>query len=163
MVNWEMRFKACTALAAVCSAGSILIGGFVGLHTYQKQVSASRELKVKELLQIEYAQKREIYYELVDAAAAFASSPDLETAHTNAARYWKIYLGRAHIVVTEEPVIRAKIDFGQFMKSALQQGTFPNNTNELKTATLALSDACKEALMPDAFFGEHKLAKRLQD
>jgi hypothetical protein len=163
MDNWEMRFKACTALAAVCSASSLVIGGCVGLYTYQKQAEASRQLKVKELLQIEYAQKRDIYYELVDAAAAFASSPDLETAQSNAARYWKIYLGRAHIVVTEDPVIRAKIDFGQFMKAALQQGTFPNNTKELKNATLALSDACKEALVPDAFFGEQKFAKRLQD
>jgi hypothetical protein len=153
MKNWETISKACTATSAALTATSIVVGGWFALYTYQQQASATTELKIKELLQIEYGQKREIYYELVDAAAAFTSSPDLAAAQRNEARYWTIYLGKAHAVVTEPSVVDAKIAFGKAMKDAIAQGHFPSRSDDLKYRTLALSEACRDALVPNAFFG----------
>jgi hypothetical protein len=34
--DWEFRFKACSAIAAVVSALSIVVGGFVGLYTFRQ-------------------------------------------------------------------------------------------------------------------------------
>jgi hypothetical protein len=76
----------------------------------------------------------------------------LVAAPRKEARYWLIYLAKAHAVVTEPSVIDVKIAFGKAMKDAIAQGHFPNCSDDLKYRTLALSKVCRNALMPNAFF-----------
>jgi hypothetical protein len=141
---WELRFKACSAIAAVCTAGSIVIGGAAALHTAQS-------LKDKELRQHEYNQKREIYYELVDAAAGVSSSIDKSDAEKNAARFWRLYFGKAHIAVMDDNVYKAKKQFGRDLVKVMEKGTFP--TEDLEGSTLALSRACQSVLLAQNLFG----------
>src|SRR5262245_14163212 len=93
MIAWEFRFKACSAAAAIASALSIILG----LYTYTQQGKTAEALKLKELRLMEYQQKREVYYQLVDAASAVANSLNASEAASNAQRYRTLYYGKAHI------------------------------------------------------------------
>lgn len=149
--DWEFRFKACSAMTAVFSAASIVIGGVAALYTYRQQGLAAEQLKQKELRQIEYNQKREIYYDLVDAAAAVSASTDKAEVDRNAARYWRLYYGKAHIAVIDASVYRAKVEFGKELKAAMERGAFP--THDLEGSTLELARAARDVLRAQNLFG----------
>jgi hypothetical protein len=142
--DWEFRFKALSAVATVVTAFSIVIGGLSALYTYKKQAQAQVEQKEKELRQIRYSQKRDVYYELADAAAAVATSNNPAEALVNATKYYRLYYGKAHIFAIDVSVSNAKIEFRKRLDEALSRGQWPST--ELKSETLALTDACKTIL-----------------
>lgn len=150
MDEWEFRFKACGAVTAVCTALSIVIGGFAALYSYRQQGLAAEALKHKELRHMEYSQKREIYYELVDAAAAVSASLDKADAERNAARYWRLYYGKAHIAVIDEAVHKAKHAFALELEAAMKRGAFP--TKDLQSAALVLARECRLVLRAQNLF-----------
>ena len=142
--DWEFRFKVCSAVATVVTALSIIVGGLSALHTYQKQAMAQVEQKEKELRQLRYSQKRDVYYELADTAAAVATSTSASDALTNATKYYRLYYGKAHIFAIDASVNNAKIEFRKRLDEALSKGQWPSA--DLKSETLLLTDACKAIL-----------------
>lgn len=148
--SWDFRFKFCSAAAAVVSALSIIIGGVVGLYTYRTQTQTAEALKLKELRLMEYQQKRELYYQLVDAASAVANSSDPTEAKMNAQRYATLYYGKAHIFAIDPTVNNAKISFFKAMNSALVKGEFPSS--DLRANSLALATVCKDVLRAQDVF-----------
>ena len=142
--DWEFRFKACSAIATVVTALSIIVGGLSALHTYEKQAKAQLELKEKELKQMRYSQKRDVYYELADAAAAVATSTNATDALVNATKYYRLYYGKAHIFAIDVSVNNAKIEYRKKLDEALSKGQWPSS--DLKSETLSLTDACKAIL-----------------
>lgn len=90
--KWELRFKACGAIAAIVSAIGLIVGGFFGLYSYRHQGMASDALKEKELRLMQYSQKKDVYSELVDAAASVATSQTKEDAMKNAIKYLTLLL-----------------------------------------------------------------------
>lgn len=148
--DWKFRFDACSALTALATAASIVIGGVAALYTYRQQGIAAEDLKRKELRQLEYNQKREIYYELVDAAAGVSASLDKADAERNAARYWRIYYGKAHIAVIDDAVHDAKVAFARDLREVMKRGKFP--TDELEGPTLMLSRAARDVLRAQNLF-----------
>jgi hypothetical protein len=145
--RWEFRFKTCTAAAALASAASIVLGGFVGIYTFRQQGFAAEALKEKELRLIQYMQKRDVYYELVDAAAAVAVSRSKEDADRNAVRFAGLFFGKAHIFAIDPVVSQAKVAFNAAMISALQEGKFPSGA--LQSASLDLARACSGVLQAE--------------
>lgn len=145
--DWEFRFKACSALTTVVTGASIIIGGISALNTYQEQAKLENKLKEKELRQIRYSQKREVFYELADAAAAVATSTSSSKALSNATKYYRLYYGKAHIFAIDVSVNNAKIEFRKQMDAALKKGVWPSD--DLKTETLKLTDACKAVLQKE--------------
>lgn len=97
-----------------------------------------------------FNQKKEVYYELVEAAATVAASPTKEEGIKNAARYRALYFGRAHIFAIDPAVNAAKVDFYVEMNSVLKSDGFP--TNKLDGITLRLSSACKDVLRVQDIF-----------
>ena len=148
--NWEFRFKACSAIAAMASALSIVIGSFVGIYTFRQQGLAAEALKEKELLLMQYNQKKEVYYQLVDAAASVAMSSTKKEAERNATNYSVLYFGKAHIFAIDPSVSKAKIAFRSAMVEALKVGVFPSTP--LQSASLDLAFACKEVLRAQDVF-----------
>lgn len=154
--TWEFRFKAFTALATIVSMVSIIVGAVVGIRTYVEKSDAEQAIKLKELRLMEYQQKRDVYYQLVDAASAVANSRTKAEAITNAQRYATLYFGKAHIFAIDKSVADAKIAFYTAMAGALAKNEFPSY--ELQASTLALSHACKEVLRAQDVFGVTMLA-----
>jgi len=154
---WEFRFKGISALATIVSALSIIIGGCVALYTYQEQGKAAAYLKRKEMRLMEYDKKRDVYYEMVDAAATVATSLDARDAELKAARFKALYFGKAHIAVVDEDVLNAKVNFYTALQSALKSGTWP--TKVLYSSALELSTACQEALLAHKFIEDAEAAK----
>ena len=144
---WEFRFKAFSAVTTILTAISVVIGGLSALHTYKKQARAQIEQKKKELRHIRYTQKRDVYYELADAAAAVATSANSADAMANATKYYRLYYGKAHIFAIDPSVNNAKIEFRKKLDEALSKGQWPST--DLKSETLALTDACKSVLRKD--------------
>ena len=142
--HWEFRFKACSAITTVVTALSIIVGGLGALHTYQKQAKAQIEQKEKELRQMRYSQKRDVYYELADTAAAVATSTNAADALMNATKYYRLYYGKAHIFAIDVSVNNAKIEFRKRLDEALSKGQWPSP--DLKSETLLLTDECKAIL-----------------
>lgn len=142
--DWEFRFKACAAVTAVATAISIVVGGGVALYTYREQVQTAENLKRKEIRMLEYNQKREVYFELVDSAATVASSVNKADAEKNSARFYALYFGKAHIAVVEDAVYTAKKKFSRALQAALAAGKWPND--DLDMPALNLSKACSVAL-----------------
>ena len=142
--DWEFRFKACSALTTVVTGVSIIVGGISALNTYQEQAKLENKLKEKELRQMRYSQKREVFYELADAAAAAATSANQSEALLNATKYYRLYYGKAHIFAIDVSVNNAKIEFRKKLDAALAKGVWPSD--DLKSETLALTDACKAIL-----------------
>jgi hypothetical protein len=149
--TWEFRFKGYSALASVISAASIIVGGIVGIHTFVEKNEAAEALRLKELRLMEFQQKRDVYYELVDAASAVANSLSKAEASVNAQRYATLYYGKAHIFAIDPTVAQAKIVYFTAMRTALEKGVFPST--DLQASSLALSSACKDVLRAQDVFG----------
>jgi hypothetical protein len=145
--DWEFRFKACSAITTVFTAVSIVVGGISALHAYEAQSKLENKLREKELRQMRYLQKREVYYELADAAAAVATSGTSAEATVNAQKYYQLYYGRAHIFAIDLSVNNAKVEFRKKLDQALTDGKWPSTA--LKTETLRLTDACKAVLLKE--------------
>lgn len=144
---WEFRFKAFSAITTVVTALSIIGGGLTALSTYRRQSAIENRLKEKELRQIRYTQKREVYYELADAAAAVATSTNQADALVHATKYYRLYYGKAHIFAIDVSVNNAKIEFRKKLDEAMASGKWPSD--ELKAETLKLTDACKAVLQKE--------------
>ncbi len=142
--DWEFRFKACSAITTVFTAVSIVVGGISALKTYQEQAKIENRLKEKELRQIRYSQKRDVYYELADAAAVVAISTNSTEAHLNSTRFYRLYYGKAHIFAIDVSVNNAKIEFRKRLDEALAKGKWPSY--DLKSEALMLTDSCKAVL-----------------
>ena len=142
--KWEPRFKACGALAAIVSALGLVAGGAFGLYTFRQQGISAEAQREKEFRLMQFNLKKEVYYELVEAAATVATSPTVEDAIKNAAKYKVVYFGRAHMFAIDPTVSDAKIAFYRRLLEVLEKGKFP--TTELEGATLQLSIACMEVL-----------------
>ena len=145
--RWEFRFKTSTAAAALASAASIVLGGLVGIYTFRQQGLAAEALKERELRLMQYMQKRDVHYELVDAAASVAVSQSKEDADRNAVRFAGLFFGKAHIFAIEPAVIQAKVAFNAAMISALHEGKFPSGA--LQSASLDLARACSGVLQAE--------------
>ena len=152
--NWDLIFKGCGAVAAIVSAIGLVAGGIFGLYTYREQGIAADAARQKELRLMQYSQKKDIYYELVDAASTFASSTTKAEAEKNAARYNALYFGRAHIFAIDPKVNASKIAFHAALEAALARGNFP--TKDLDDDVLALADACKRYLAVEDVLGVSK-------
>ena len=148
---WEFRFRAFSAVAAAASALSIVIGGFVGLYTFRQQGLAADALKLKELRLIQYNEKKAVYYELVDAAAAVATSRTRQEVERNATKYSTLYYGKAHIFVIDQSVYEAKVAFYSAIADALKMGEFPSYS--LQALSLKLASTCREVLRAEDVFG----------
>ena len=147
--RWELWFKACSAADAVAST----LGLIAGLYTCHQQSVAANALKEKELRLLQYNQKKEVYYELSDAAAAVATSRTKQDALKIAAKISTLYFGRAHIFAIDPAVNSDKISFYSKMQGALKKGTFPSD--DLEFAALSLTNACREVLrVQDIFSGK---------
>jgi len=145
--DWEFRFKACSAVTTVVTAISIVAGGLSALSTYKKQSELENKLKEKELRQMRYAQKRDVYYELADAAAAVATSTNQADALLHATKYYRLYYGKAHIFAIDVSVNNAKIEFRKRLDEAMSRAKWPSD--DLKSETLKLTDACKAILQKE--------------
>lgn len=129
---------------------SVIVGGLAAISTYQHRSVVAQQLKDKELRQVEYAQKREIYYELVDTAARASASLSKADAERNAADYWRMYFGKAHIAVVDPSVLAAKTKFARGLVEALKRGNFP--TTDLEGDVLELAEACQQVLKAENLF-----------
>lgn len=145
--NWEFRFKACSAITSVITAFSIVAGGLTALGTYRKQADIENRLKEKELRQMRYAQKRDVYYELADAAAAVATSTSQTEARVHSTKYYRLYYGKAHIFAIDASVNNAKIEFRQKLDEAVSRAKWPSD--DLKAEALKLTDTCKSVLQKE--------------
>ena len=141
--KWEFWFKGCSAVAAVVSAISIVVGGAVGLHTYREQVAHDEYLKRKEIRLMRYRLSRDSYFELIDAAAGVASSPNKADAQINTANFYKLYFGKAHLV-SDGAVYEAKKAFSRALQKAIEKGVWP--TDDLDMPALDLTKACATIL-----------------
>jgi hypothetical protein len=112
-------------------------------------------IKLKELRLAQYNQKKDVYYELVDAAASVAMSHTKKEAERNAAKYSTLYFGKAHIFVIDQSVNKAKIAFRSAMLDALKAGTFPSAA--LQSAPLDLARACSEVLRAEDVFAPRSI------
>lgn len=93
---------------------------------------------------IEYSQKRDVYYELVDAAATVASSLSKADGEKHAAHFYALYFGKAHVAVIDSTVYDAKKQFSHALQRALAAGAWP--TDDLDMPALELSKACQKVL-----------------
>ena len=155
MSNSEKRdifFKACGAIAAIASTLGLICGGIFGLYTYYKKSEEANSLKIQEIRLAQYSQKKEVYYELVDAAAAIASSTNKDDAVRNATKYLSLYFGRAHILAISDEVRNAKQKFRRTLLKELRSGYIPSK--DLEYAALELAEACRKELGIDVLFSE---------
>ena len=148
--KWEPRFKAFGAVATVVSMIGLVAGGVFGLYRYVAQ-------QEKEIRLAQYNQKKELYYELVDAAAAVGSSLTKDEALRNAQKYSILYFGRAHIFVIDPEVVTGKEAFHKAMENALQEGVFPSKQLQLDALSLAMD--CANVLHINDVFGESSAPK----
>ena len=58
--TWELRFKACAAIAAAVSTLGLVFGGVFGLYTYYQQGIAVEASKEKELRLMQFNQKKNV-------------------------------------------------------------------------------------------------------
>lgn len=154
--KWERYFKVCNAIAAIATTLGLMGGGAFGLYTYYQQGLSEKDLKQQEIRLLQYNQKKEVYYELADAAAAVASSTNKRDAMQKAAKFSTLYLGRAHILAIDTDVKDAKIEFQTEMQKALKSDAFPSI--ELRDKALSLAIACRNTLRVEEIFS-NKLLK----
>lgn len=142
--SWEKRTKIGSFIATCISAASIIIGGIVGIYSYQEQSRRENQLKEEELRLRRYNDARSLYFELISAASAVGASTSREEAIGKFADYTKIYFGKAHIFVLDDDVHNAKIEFYDGVKPLLLTEEFPSR--KISKIGLNLAEHCKESL-----------------
>lgn len=151
--TWEFTFRACGAVAAIVSAAGILAGGAFGLIQYKEQGISAELQRDKELRLLEYDQKKNVYYDLSEAAVYVAHSRTLAEARLRVPEFELIYYGRAHILAMDPEVITAKTAFQDALLKALKAGQFPSD--RLQAEAFTLTTAVQKALkVEDIFFSE---------
>jgi hypothetical protein len=148
--SWEFTFKACGAIAAIVSAVGILAGGAFGLIQYQKQVETAERQGKMELDLLKYDQKKDVYYDLSEAAVYVAHSRTLAEANQRVEKFELIYFGRAHILAMDSEVMTAKANFYKVLLAVLKKGSFPSD--QLQAEAFLLTTACQKALKVEQIF-----------
>jgi hypothetical protein len=142
--DWDRYAKIATVCSVVFSTLGLLAGGAFGLYTYREQGLAQVEARNKVFHEQKYMQLKEVYGQLVDAAAAVGSSLSKEEALEKLRLFDTIYFGRAHIFVIDDAVTDGKIEFYRLAHQEVLKEEFPSRN--LQKHALQLADICRQAL-----------------
>jgi hypothetical protein len=141
---WERRYKIASFIATGISTLSVIAGGVFGLYTYHQKSAQENLLRSEELRLRKYTQVREMYFQLVDAAAAVGTSNSKAQAVERLSEFDRIYFGRAHIYVLDKNVADAKIKFYWNAHELIDKENFPSRN--ISKYALLLSTSCKNSL-----------------
>ncbi len=149
----EYKFKLFDRCLASVSAVGLISSGLFGLISYTNQKKADSELRRREIQLTIYREKKEVYYPLCESAAAIVSSGSLDEARKHVKDYMTLYYGKAHLVVIDPTVSRAKIEFATSLMDWVNEKKPNPPPDDLTGLALRLTEACQENLDPRKVLG----------
>ena len=142
--RWEHRARIGTFFASCTSALSIVIGGIVGIYTYHEQALRQSSIRADELKFRKYNDARDMYFELINSAAAVGAATSRVEAQEKFSAYTTIYFGKAHVYVIDDAVYDAKKEFYYKTKDLIATEEFPSR--KISLIGYELAKRCRESL-----------------
>jgi hypothetical protein len=140
----DRRIKFGNFLIAIISALSVIVSGIIGVCTYRQSALKEEAAQQQEQSLRKYNQLRDLYFQLVDAAAAVGTANSRKEAIAKLNEFDRIYFGKAHVFVLDENVRRAKIKFYWNVHELINTEHFPSR--KISLLALDLSSSCKDSL-----------------